>query len=369
LESQSLQKKLLQYRSLRDARPSLSLLDRVRYFHPSGGDAIEFFVRKIEEVESHIADIRSRPLAGSGVAFVTFATSRDSLKFQQLLSEKSSSHLRILERNFKEPDSVTSADIMSECSLLNCTEWSVTKAVTPAMVNWQSLSIPLNEKAVRRIAYLTGFLIFLMFLTTPIAMLGGLQQLLIAIGVDVSSSHSQLTAFLPSALLLLIATAVPSLIEASSSLAKYNTKPHRETAVLSEVFAFLFFSAFILPTFMLTTIAALAVFLSSESKEYYSSDYIFPNSVMFVALVLQGGLIGSGVELLLPGDLISRYVVGDGGGDQKRPLFHLGISYAYCLTFFAISLFYCSCVPFLSHSMHSIFALIFSSPNAFLCCF
>ena len=88
---------------------------------------------------------------------------------------------------------------------------------------------------------------------------------------------------------------------------------------------------------MLTTLAALAVFLTDSSLEQLGG-LIFPNSAFFVAFMIQAAFLGNGVELLLPGDLARR--VFSSNTTTGLPVFHFGLGYAYFLTYFSIGLFY-----------------------------
>jgi chromate transport protein ChrA len=209
------------------------------------------------------------------------------------------------------------------------------------MVIWESLSISSKEKTVRRVTYTCVLILCLFFLTTPIAILGGLEQLLTAVGAIQEGSHDFWTSFVPSALLLLLAIVIPSLLEMSSTLAKYNTKARQESATMVKIFIFLFLSTFLLPTFMMTTLAALAVVLFTADSDFDAMSYVFPNSAMFVAFVMQAAIIGSCVELLLPGDIFRRIFRME-SDFSNIPHFHFGLSYAFVLTFFSISLFYSS---------------------------
>jgi len=108
---------------------------------------------------------------------------------------------------------------------------------------------------------------------------------------------------------------------------------------------------------MMTTLAALAVAFWNNNEDMNDPmSYIFPNSAMFVAFVIQAAFIGNAFELLAPGDLLRKLLRIEGDGISV-PQFHFGLSYAFCLTFFSISLFYCILVPIMAPVALTFFVL------------
>jgi len=328
-----------------DSDPYLGCFDSIRFWS-FGTSAKEILTKRRDKLNQKINKLVTQPPQSSGTAFVTFQYFKDARKFLLDAPGKDiQHHLNVVENAGGFCQAREASEIKSECSLLRCTHWKVSKAAPPSMVLWGSLSVSSQEKRVRRATYFVVLTLCLLFFTTPIAILGGMEQLLSAMGLTNVQPFDLLTSFLPSVLLLLLAVAIPEMLEKSSTLAKYNTKARQENATMVMVFIFLFLSTFLLPTFMMTTLAAMAVvFFKPDHPDVDVMSYFFPNSAMFVALVIEAGLIGSAFELLMVGDIVRRAFKVN-VDSFEAPRFHYGLSYAFTLTFFSISLFYSILVP------------------------
>ena len=102
---------------------------------------------------------------------------------------------------------------------------------------------------------------------------------------------------------------------------------------------------------MLTTLAALAVFLTKHELEDLG-ELIFPNSAFFVAFMIQAAFLGNGMELLLPRDLVKRGY----SPNTDLPHFHYGLNNAFFLTYFSIGLFYSGLVILVNHFTQKMFS-------------
>mmetsp|Transcript_10353 Transcript_10353/g.42097 ORF Transcript_10353/g.42097 Transcript_10353/m.42097 type:complete len:877 (+) Transcript_10353:64-2694(+) len=308
-------------------------------------DALHFYYHKKRKLERKIEVYheKEREQITTGVCFVTFYG-----------AEKCRAFIVDFEERKNVP--VTSLDRELETSY-----WRVQRAPQYEDIRWGSLHVHTPEYFVRFIIVNAIVVVGLFFFTTPIAMLGAVEEYTdnfdlvnttLSWLASSSTIGSLIVAYMPSLLLLLLTFILPHILFFTTKLEGYHTRNAQNRAGLYKVFLYQIVAILILPSLALTSLEALAALSLDELESEWENGGLFPDGAVFVEYVIQAALLANacdiwrGPELLLQFLYKSKAVTKEELEDAEEvPPFKFGYEYQYFLIVFSVTLFYSVVVP------------------------
>ncbi|XP_041352864.1 calcium permeable stress-gated cation channel 1-like isoform X2 [Gigantopelta aegis] len=296
-------------------------------------DAIDFYTEEervmLTKCEDEKVKAYQDPL---GIMFITFQ--------QDHMAEKIHMDFRA---NCKGTHNPQNSSVYWE---LGVQDWDVKFAPSPENIYWENLSLQ-PWKWWLRAFIINGLLIVLLFfLTTPSIILSQLDKIQYTKAIE--DLHSPiLVQFVPTVLLLLFATLLPTLVYYSDQYIGHWTKTAEHHAVMRKTFIFLLLMVVILPSLGLTSARALFELAVVDKNQTMQWECIFlsGNGAFFVNYVVTAAFIGTALELIRFSELFMyalRLSLARSSAEKStvRKLvlwdFQFGCQYAWMLCIFAV---------------------------------
>jgi hypothetical protein len=163
-------------------------------------DALNLYLIKKEKVEKEIRELSNREYPSTGVCFVTF---------------KSPEWRKQFVKDFRKTE-LPKSELSRE---LKIHKWIVTSAPAPEEIRWKSLRVGIFEYGVRVVLVNSLLLCILFFFTTPVAMIGSIQEYTsdlfefpVISKIDNSAIGRVALGYLPSLLLLGLTFLIPHIL-------------------------------------------------------------------------------------------------------------------------------------------------------------
>lgn len=293
-------------------------------------NALEYYTREEETLNRLVAAARNRAIQSPlGIAFIT------------LSSEESAQYVI---RSF-EPGSHRN--------------WVITKAPSPADLNWENLEISYRNWYSKAIIINALLFIVLFFLTTPVIVVNVFNSLTSVQENFIKKISPLLSDFLPTLLLLSMSAVMPVIVSYSDEWMSHWTKSNQNHATMYKTFFFLLFMVLILPSLGLTSAQAFLEW-STQTHNYtlrWECIFLADKGAFFVNYVITSALIGTALELLRFPELAmyAWRLLRIKSEAEKTTIrkeilseFPFGIHYAWTLLIFTICTVYSLCCPLIT---------------------
>jgi hypothetical protein len=237
--------------------------------------------------------------------------------------------------------------------------WLITKAPSPADINWENLEISYRNWYSKAILINVILFLVLFFLTTPVMVVNIFNTLTSAQETFIRNLSPMLSDFLPTLLFLSMSALMPVLVAYSDEWMSHWTKSKQNHATMHKTFFFLLFMVLILPSLGLTSAQAFVLWSleTGNLSLHWECVFLADKGAFFVNYVITSALIGTALELLRFPEL-AMYVFrllrikseAEKTSIRKEILseFPFGIHYAWSLLIFTISTVYSLTCPLIT---------------------
>ena len=252
--------------------------------------ALQYYTGEVARLQEEVERLREESLRSPlGIAFVTF----DNIEGSQIIfDDLKSSHLSCLKSTPQQ-------------SSLKPEKWKVSFASEPSDIMWTNLKEkPLSHHL--RIALIYIALIWIgFFFTTPEFLAQEFNHWIILFIRHHEGSlpgASWLLNNLPTLILMIFATLMPSVLAMSVRCIRHDYKTTETYVVLRDVFLYLWLVVIVFPTLGLTTVEHILIHFIDNHGERINVEWeCFFNpdiSAFYVDYVISAALVGTGLELV-----------------------------------------------------------------------
>ena len=258
-------------------------------------DVVQYYTEETARLEKEVDRLREESLASPiGVAFVTFDDIESS---KTVYDDHKSSYLSCFK---SKPQHSSLSDSLKP------NEWKVSFASTPRDVKWVNLQESQLSDYLALALFYIGVLWLGLFFTTPEQITENISRFLSNVIFDFKTIPHWISALIPSLILMIFASVMPSLISCSvRKLHRYIYKSTVSYLILRNTFWFLLVVVIIFPTFSLSTIWPLManfcklLYDSNEVIDVRWNCFFHPDtSAFYVYYVMSAALISTGMELV-----------------------------------------------------------------------